>query len=172
MCIMTTSLEYSSSHGVTLLNWMVELPDRKPYFLGRRFRTKFRQANRLSILAFKFLVVCVVTMLILVIPVQVALQYFIRGEKFYAPLRFELPFLPKDNWICYLINILQQSYIVLYLGFLVLVYQLFLMSILAHVLVYLDAIQLLIGNMKKGIEEGDFQIWLKTVAIEVRNVKV
>lgn len=170
--ILTFSLKNKKSHCVALFNWMADLPVQNPKFLKEPFREALRKSNDICIFSFKVKFILFGVVIISVIIIQPALEYFIRNESYFVPLRSEIPFLPKGNIFVYLINMFQQSYVILTLFFTILMYNNFTSAVLICVIFYLDAIKLLMSNMTQGIKEIGFNLWLKTVATEVRNVKV
>lgn len=144
---------------------------REPYFLKKRFQRQFERANKYTLLTFKIIHWAFNCIFTLVMFFQPALFYFAFNEAYSTPLGFELPILPAADMVSFFINWIDH-FIVLFTGrCFTEIFVYFIFVVLVHCIIYLDAIQILIGNMERGIEDGSFHDWLKTVASEVRNFK-
>lgn len=165
------SLQFTQPRCVILLNWMAEVPEQKPYFLRSDFKHTLREIKPYSSTVYKLLIGHCITVFILVLIVQILFQYFINGETYFVPLHFEIPLLPKDNLFIYLINLTQQAYMVFAMVSIISFFDFFMINTILNVIIYLDATKLLMSNMMMGIEEGNFQKWLKTVSTDIRNIK-
>lgn len=97
---------------------------------------------------------------------------FLIGDRYYLLLNCNLPFLPPENLAFYLINMVHQLYTLITAFLYVNQFLHFVYSCLTCVVMHLEAIKVLIGNMEEGIRVKDFHKWLKLVATEIQDVKM
>lgn len=164
-------LHFNRKKTATLLNWMAELPNRKVYFRNDDFGNALAEANKYSVLIIKVFGGFVFSVVIIIMFGSTLFAFVVLGKKYYLPLMSHLPFLPPTELAWYLINFVHQTYFVFSAIPYICVYVNLIFPIFLHVNVHLNGIKLLIGNMKEGIEAGDFDQWLKLVVVETRDNK-
>lgn len=150
---------------------MAELPERNSWFMHRTYNEIFNKANTYTLTILKLITPIVLTEFIAVIFIQPIFAFLVWDEPYLLPFRFELSFLPVTNLLSYLPNFIFHVVVLWTQGCYILLIITIVYLVVVHVIVYLEAIQVLVGNMEEGIKARNFHQWLKTVSIEVRDVK-
>lgn len=171
MCTLYFNLIYFKREYIILLNWVGSLPECNSFFLNDTFQCTFCDARRGSLLAIKFVFATVASSAIAITILFPLLSYIVNQEDYTLPAAIYLPFLPPTNLACYFINLVHQAYVLycaLIWGF---IFVNIIFTILIHAWIHLEAIKVLVGNMKEGIATKNYQDWLKLVLIELADAK-
>lgn len=156
---------------IELLQWAESLPDHHCFYMEHSFKTSFIKARNASSLANTFLIVIIGSACVSIIIALTSFKHFIGGESFALPLFCHLPFLPPVIWPFYLLNLVHQIYSIFVASIWCLVMTCCTFTIIMHILVHLESIQIFVGSMRKGIVEKSFEEWIKLISQEVASVK-
>lgn len=155
-----------------LTNWIADLPTREIYFLQENFTETLLNADKYSILIMKFCMFAIGNTFLALTGGILGFKLLVSKESFPLFFEFHLILLEPNNWPFYLINLLHQLYALAALCFFLAYAVCLILTFLVHVLVHLEAISLLVGNMDEGIKAGSLEEWLRAVSIEVKHLKM
>lgn len=155
---------------ITLFNWINSLPKRKSAFKDS-FRGTFSKARDASILAINLTCICAILCEIAITILLPLSKYLFSGDAFPLPSQIHLPFLHATNPVFYFINYSHQIYVMSFALVSYLAVYSFSFTIIIHAWIHLEGIKVLVGNMNEGIAIIGYENWLKSIAIELEDVK-
>lgn len=163
---------YNREHMVELINWIAELPTRESYFLQNSFKDTQLKADKYSIFLVKLALFASGNAFLALTVGMLGFKLLVLRKSFPLFIDVHLLFLAPNNLPIYLINLLHQLYAIVVIVSILSYAACFLLTFLIHVLVYLDAISVLVRNMDEGIKAESLEKWIRAVSIEVKHLKM
>lgn len=169
---LTYILTHEKKNVVQVLAWVNDLSRRQTPFGNDKFNETITKAKDYARKMMLFFILIFITIFFAVCFISPFVVYLIFDRKFPLPYELHIPYLEPINWTFYIINFSHQLYTVSTIVFLMIMTFSSVSLGLIYVIAHFEGIKYLVECMEPKTLTGEFDQWLKVVAIQMQDVKM